>query len=72
MLDTAGQSLTLDIAFIDGTALTAARSRQRYDRQGCRRIRYVDLGLAVSKLIVDDVGLVLHYEHLFQRVTLPA
>ena len=39
MLDTAGQSLTLDIAFIDGTALTVARSRQRYDRQGCRRIR---------------------------------
>jgi uncharacterized protein len=68
----AGESLTLDTAFIDGPALTVARSRQRYDRQGPRRLRYVDLGLSVgfeADLAVDDHGLVLHYEHLFERVT---
>jgi hypothetical protein len=42
----AGASLTLDVAFIDGPALTVARSRQRYDRQGPGRVRYVDLGLS--------------------------
>jgi uncharacterized protein len=68
----AGESLTLDTAFIDGPALTVARSRQRYDRQGPRRVRYVDLGLSLgfeADLVVDDNGLVLHYEHLFERVT---
>jgi hypothetical protein len=30
----AGASVTLDTAFIDGPALTVARSTQRYDRQG--------------------------------------
>ncbi len=68
----AGESLTLDTAFIDGPALTVARSRQRYDRQGPRRVRYVDLGLSLgfeADLVVDDNGLVLRYEHLFERVT---
>jgi len=68
----AGESLTLDTAFIDGPALTVARSRQRYDRQGPQRLRYVDLGLSLgfeADLVVDDRGLVLHYEHLFERVT---
>ena len=67
-----GQSLQLDTAFIDGPALTVARSRQRYDRQGPGRVRYVDLGLSAgfeADLVVDSVGLVLHYEHLFERVT---
>ena len=40
----AGESLPLDTAFIDGPALTVARSRQRYDRQA-PAVRYVDLGL---------------------------
>jgi hypothetical protein len=69
----AGESLTLDIAFIDGPALTVARSRQRYDRQGPGRVRYVALGLLrgfEADLVVDDVGLVLRYEHLFERVML--
>ncbi|WEX76145.1 putative glycolipid-binding domain-containing protein [Sinorhizobium numidicum] len=68
----AGESLPLDTAFIDGPALTVARSSQRYDREGPRRLRYVDLGLArgfEADLEVDDVGLVLRYEHLFERVT---
>ena len=67
----AGASLALDVAYIDGPALTVARSRQRYDRQGPDRLRYVDLGLSAgfeADLVVDDQGLVLSYEHLFERV----
>jgi hypothetical protein len=67
-----GASLTLDTAFIDGPALTVARSSQRYDRQGPGRVRYVDLGLSAgfeADLVVDGDGLVLSYEHLFERVT---
>jgi hypothetical protein len=67
-----GESLTLDTAFIDGSALTVARSRQRYDRQGPGRVRYVDLGLSSgfeADLVLDEMGLVLHYEHLFERLT---
>lgn len=66
-----GASLTLDTAFIDGPALTVARSSQRHDRQAARRLRYVDLGLSrgfEADLIVDAEGLVLEYEHLFVRV----
>lgn len=66
-----GERLTLDTAFIDGPALTVQRSRQRYDRQGPRRLRYVDLGLSLgfeADLVVDEAGLVLSYEHLFERV----
>ena len=47
------------------------RSRQRYDRLGPDRLRYVDLGHSVgfeADLQVDDQGLVLFYEHLFERV----
>ena len=71
----AGASLALDVAFIDGPALTVARSSQRYDRQGPGRLRYVDLGLSrgfEADLVVDDAGLVLSYQHLFERVALPA
>jgi hypothetical protein len=69
-----GASVALDTAFIDGPALTVARSRQRYDRQGPGRLRYVDLGLSrgfEADLVVDDAGLVLRYEHLFERVAAP-
>jgi hypothetical protein len=67
----AGGSLALDTAFIDGAALTFDRSSQRYDRQGPDRLRYVDLGLSrgfEADLLVDEAGLVLRYEHLFERV----
>lgn len=66
-----GASLTLDTAYVDGAALTVARSRQRYERQGPGRVRYVDLGLSrgfTADLVVDDAGLVRRYEHLFERV----
>lgn len=66
-----GASLTLDTAFIDGPALTVARSRQRYERLGADRMRYVDLGLSrgfEAELVVDEAGLVLSYQHLFERV----
>jgi hypothetical protein len=67
-----GRGPPLDTAFIDGPALTVARSRQRYDRQGPGRLRYVDLGLSAgfeADLVVDGQGLVLRYEHLFERVS---
>lgn len=67
----AGASLTLDIAYIDGAAMTVTRSRQRYDRQGLGRLRFVDLGLSLgfeADLVVDAEGLILTYEHLFERV----
>lgn len=70
-----GASLTRDTVFINGPALTVARSRQRYDRQGLRRLRYADLGLFAgfeADLTVDETGLVLSYEGLFDRVPLVA
>ena len=66
-----GERLLLDTAFIDGPTLTVARSSQRYERQGPGRVRYVDLGLSrgfEADLVVDDAGLVLRYEHLFERM----
>jgi hypothetical protein len=70
-----GASLTLDTAYIDGAALTVARSSQRYERQGPGRVRYVDLRLSrgfEADLVVDEAGLVLRYEHLFERIAPPA
>lgn len=46
--------------------MTVARSRQRYDR-----LRYVDHGLSAgfeAEFHVDRRGLVLRYQHLFERV----
>lgn len=66
------ERLTLDTSYVDGAALTVARSRQRYDRLGPRRFRYVDLGLSAgfeAELEVDQQGLVIGYQHLFERVT---
>jgi uncharacterized protein len=56
---------------VDGLALTVTRSRQRYDRLGPQRLRYVDLGLSAgfeADLLVDDQGLVIQYQHLFERL----
>ena len=72
LIKSTAETLALDTASIDGSALTIARSRQRYDRQGPRRFRYVDLGLFSgfeADLVVDAAGLVVHYEHLFERVS---
>jgi uncharacterized protein len=70
--DRPGASLTLDTAYIDGATMTVTRSTQRYDRQGPGRVRYVALGPSrgfEADLVVDEAGLVLRYEHLFERVT---
>lgn len=67
----AGATLELDTCFVDAAAMTVQRSRQRYLRLGPNRVRYVDLGVAAgfeADLDVDDDGLVLRYEHLFERV----
>lgn len=66
-----GASLALATAYIDADRMTVERSSQRYDRQGDRRLRYVDLGLSrgfEADLLVDEEGLVVRYEHLFERV----
>ena len=66
------ERLTLDTAFIDGPALTVARSCQRYERCSAHRLRYIDLGLSIgfeADLEVDERGLVLRYEHLFERIS---
>lgn len=66
-----GASLTLDVAYVNAKDMTVARSRQRYDRQGPGRVRYIDLGLSAgfeADLRVDELGLVQYYEHLFERV----
>jgi hypothetical protein len=67
----AGESLALDTCFIDAATMTATRSRQRYERSGPRRLRYVDLGVWLgfeADLEVDRHGLILRYQHLFERV----
>jgi len=67
----AGASLTIDTAWIDGATLEVLRSRQRYERLGARRFRYVDLGAALgfeAVIETDDEGWVLRYESLFERV----
>ena len=50
--------------------------RKGQERPPWRRVqlRYVDLGLSrgfEADLVVDDAGLVLHYEHLFERIAPP-
>jgi hypothetical protein len=68
----AGESLTLDTAYVDAAAMTVTHSRQRYDRLGPQRLRYVDLRVSAgfeAEIEVDERGLVLRYEHLFERVT---
>jgi hypothetical protein len=71
LLSSAAESLTVDVAYVDGKDLTVARSRQRYDRLGPGRVRFVDLGLSAgfeAELVVDDRMLVVSYQHLFERV----
>ncbi|WP_213286045.1 putative glycolipid-binding domain-containing protein [Bradyrhizobium sp. sGM-13] len=68
----AGESRTLDTCFVDAATMTVQRSRQRYDRIGPNQIRYVDLGVSAgfeADIEVDNRGLVLRYQHLFERVT---
>jgi hypothetical protein len=68
---TVGDHLTLETAYVNGADLTVTRSKQRYERLGHGRVRYVDLGLFngfTAELTVDEDGLVRSYERLFERV----
>lgn len=60
-----------DVCYIDADDLSMERSRQRYERLGPARFRYVDLGRYAgfeARLTVDETGLVRTYEGLFERV----
>jgi uncharacterized protein len=73
--ETPGASRTVDVAYVDGKDLTVTRSRQRYDRVGPQRVRFIDLGVSKgfeADLDLDDQGLVARYEHLFERVPIKA
>lgn len=66
-----GANLTIDTVFVDGASLLVKRSRQRYERLGSNRMRYLDLGLYKgfeAEITVDEQGLVESYEGLFERV----
>jgi len=55
--------------FVDAPALTCQPSRPRYDLLGPRAWRYVDKGVSdgfTARLDLDEQGLVLKYEHLFE------
>src|SRR5262245_58574684 len=45
ILKGAEPTLTVDVAYVNGSDLTVTRSRQRYDRKGGWQFRYVDLGI---------------------------
>lgn len=71
LIETNGQSLTLDTVYVEAAALAVSRSRQRYDRKGPRSFRYVDLGAALgfeAYLETDETGLVTRYQHLFEQI----
>ena len=64
-------TLTVDTCYIDAALMTVTRSRQRYDWLRPKFLRYVDLGLHSgfeAILQVDNEGLVIAYENLFERV----
>jgi hypothetical protein len=71
ILNGADPTLTVDIAYVNGNDLTVTRSRQRYDCKGRGHFRYADLVIFrgfEADLHVDERGLVLRYQHLFERV----
>ncbi|MDP0501046.1 MAG: putative glycolipid-binding domain-containing protein [Verrucomicrobiota bacterium JB022] len=64
-------SLTFDACYVDVESMSVGRSRQRYERLGPARFRYIDLGLFagfMAELEVDPEGLIERYQHLFERV----
>lgn len=67
---TGGNTIVLDVAYLDGATLDVFRSRQAYDQITGRCFGYRDLGAAAgfeAKLDVDDDGFVMRYEGLFAR-----
>jgi hypothetical protein len=60
----------LTALYVDASDLSVQASRQRYERVGVRKWRYIDLGVASgfeAVLDFDDDGLVTRYEGLFER-----
>lgn len=71
MSRTIGAGAAFDMCYVDGATLDVSRSRQRYERLGPDRLRYVDLGVHAgftAELIVDALDLVREYQGLFSRV----
>lgn len=61
----------LTALYVNASDLSAQPSRQRYERLGKRKWRYVDLGVAKgfeAVLDFDEDGIVTRYESLFERV----
>ncbi|MFV0303385.1 MAG: putative glycolipid-binding domain-containing protein, partial [Paracoccus sp. (in: a-proteobacteria)] len=66
-----GSSLTLDVAFIDAGTMDVSLSRQTYLRKGPGRLRFVAHGRFEgfeADLTVDDEGVIVTYEHLFEQL----
>ncbi|GHC75436.1 putative glycolipid-binding domain-containing protein [Limoniibacter endophyticus] len=66
-----GDTLELDVAYVDGATLEVSRSRQKYIRLDRNRVRYIDLGLLAgfeADLTIDREGLVVTYDGLFERL----
>jgi hypothetical protein len=66
-----GATTTLDTCYVDADSMRVVRSRQAYTRRSRNSVRYVDLGTSAgfeADLEVDDDGLVVRYEHLFERI----
>ena len=67
----AAKNRELIALYVDASTLLVQPSRQRYERLGPRRWRYVDLGVAegfTAVLDLDEDGLVTQYEGLFVRI----
>lgn len=70
LMASGGDTITLDVAYIDAATLSVTPSRQAYERVTNTCFRYRDLGLYrgfEALLDVDDAGFVLRYEGLFER-----
>jgi uncharacterized protein len=64
-----GQSADVDAAWVRFPDLTVERLRQRYTRLAGRRYRYQSLdGGFIADLDVDDDGLVVTYEGIWERI----
>jgi len=65
------ESFTLDTCYIDAATMRIARSFQKYEWVAPNHLRYIDLGLSIgfeADLKIDDTGLVVSYQNLFERV----
>lgn len=63
-------TLVLDVCYVDGATMDVTHQRQRYDRLGEGRVRYIDLGRFTgfeADLDIDAEGFVVRYESLFER-----